>query len=225
MRERHGDRIVCTPSWGTSCTMIIAASAASLAFCTSPTRSVAADGPTTVVQETADAVVNVLADKSLSADQKRAQIETIATAHFDFATVARLTLARNWKQLTPAQQAQFVEEFRKHLSVTYGKRVEEYDNEKAVIIGDRRESGDDWIVKTRIIRPHAAEILADYRLRKVNDKWMVIDVIVEGVSLVANFRSQFQDIVSKDGPAKLIDLLHEKNVKGEPLKINSKQAS
>jgi phospholipid transport system substrate-binding protein len=174
--------------------------------------------PTAVVQQTADAVVVVLADKGLTADQKRTKIQDIVYDHFDFNTLARLVLARNWKQLSPEQQKDFVEEFKKHLSMTYGKNVETYNNERAEITGDRAEPGGDWTVKTKIVRPGAADILVDYRLRQEDGGWKVIDVIIEGVSLVANFRSQFQEIVSNQGPQKLIDLLREKNAKGEPLK-------
>ena len=173
---------------------------------------------TAVVQQTVDAVVAVLADKSLTADQKRAKIQDIVYDHFDFNTLARLVLARNWKQLSPEQQKDFVEEFKKHLSMTYGKNVETYNNERAEVTGDRAEPGGDWTVKTKIVRPGAADILVDYRLRQEDGGWKVIDVIIEGVSLVANFRSQFQEIVSNQGPQKLIDLLREKNAKGEPLK-------
>ncbi len=176
------------------------------------------DSPTAVVQQPADAVVVVLADKSLTADQKRTKIQDIVYDHFDFNTLARLVLARNWKQLSPEQQKDFVEEFKKHLSMTYGKNVETYNNERAEVTGDRTEPGGDWTVKTKILRPGAADILVDYRLRQEDGSWKVIDVIIEGVSLVANFRSQFQEIVSNQGPQKLIDLLREKNAKGEPLK-------
>lgn len=178
----------------------------------------AANGPRTVVQQTADEVVAVLEKKNLSAAEKRAQIEQIVYAHFDFTTLAKLVLARHWKELSPTQQHDFVEEFKRHLSVTYGRNVESYNNERAVITADREESGGDWTVKTKILRPSAADILVDYRLRQQDGKWQVIDVIIEGVSLVANFRSQFQEILTSSNPDNLIKLLREKNAKGEPLK-------
>jgi len=174
--------------------------------------------PTAIVQQTSDEVVAVLANKSLSADQKRHDVQDIVYKYFDFETLSRLVLARNWKQMTPQQQADFVEEFKRHLSMTYGKNVESYNDERAVVIGDHKEAGDDWTVKTKIVRPSGADILVDYRVRQENGAWKVIDVIIEGVSLVANFRSQFQDIISNRGPQQLIDLLREKNAKGEPLK-------
>ena len=190
-------------------------------FCVAPgwvSGAAAADSPRAVVQQTADAVVAVLVDKSLNAAQKRSKIEQIVYEHFDFTTLSKLVLARNWKQLSPAQQHDFVEEFKRHLSVTYGRNVESYNNERAVITGDREESHGDWTVKTKILRPSAEAILVDYRLRKQDDRWHVIDVIIEGVSLVANFRSQFQEILTSSNPDHLIQLLRDKNVKGEPLK-------
>lgn len=178
----------------------------------------AAESPTAVVRHTTDAVLAVLADTNLTADQKRHEIEQIVYAHFDFRTLSRLVLARNWKRLTPPQQTDFVEEFKKHLSLTYGKNVERYNNERAIVLSDRQEPGGDWTVKTKVVRPTASDFRVDYRLRKRHGEWRVIDVIVEGVSLVANYRSQFQEIVSNEGPAKLIERLHEKNASGEGLK-------
>ncbi|MFN8626487.1 MAG: ABC transporter substrate-binding protein [Candidatus Binatia bacterium] len=187
---------------------------------TSPSLLGAAETPPKVVQEIADAVVAVLAQKGLTADQKREQVQTIVYAHFDFTTLSRLVLARNWKRFSPEQQQAFVDEFKRHLSMTYGKNVEAYNNERAEVIGDRAETGGDWTVKTKIVRPGAQDILVDYRLRQEGNDWKVIDVIIEGVSLVANFRSQFQEIVAAQGPQKLIEILRDKNVRGEPLKTS-----
>lgn len=187
---------------------------------TSPNLLGAAETPPKVVQEIADAVVAVLAQKGLTADQKREQVQTIVYAHFDFTTLSRLVLARNWKRFSPEQQQAFVDEFKRHLSMTYGKNVEAYNNERAEVIGDRAETGGDWTVKTKIVRPGAQDILVDYRLRQEGNDWKVIDVIIEGVSLVANFRSQFQEIVAAQGPQKLIEILRDKNVRGEPLKTS-----
>ena len=175
-----------------------------------------AEGPREVVQRLGDQVLAVLRDKSLSNDQKRERILQIADQGVDFDTLSRLVLARNWSRFSPAEQVRFVQEFRKHLSVTYGKSVDSYKNETMSIIGDREEARGDFTVKTKILRGGGSDdILVDYRLRQTDGQWKIIDFIVEGVSLVANFRSQFQDLLSSDSPAQLIDLIHEKNEKGE----------
>lgn len=175
--------------------------------------------PKAVVQQTIDQVTQVLANKGLPTDQRRKQIEEIVYAHFDFAILSKLVLARHWKELSPEQQQAFVDEFKRHLSMTYGKNVESYNDERAVITAVREEKQGDWTVKSKVVRKDAPEILVDYRLRLGDGRWQVIDVIIEGVSLVANFRSQFQEILGGGGgPDKLIKLLKEKNAKGEPLK-------
>lgn len=185
------------------------------------TRSSAhADGsaPRAVVQQTGDVVVTILRDKSLDTDQKRQKIEDVAARNFDFQTLSQLVLARNWKKLSPQQQQDFEREFRTHLSVTYGKNIESYNDEKLVITGDREEKRGDWTVTSIIDRKNAEDVKVDYRLRNKDGEWKMIDVIVEGVSLVANFRSQFQDIVSREGPERLIQMLRDKNAKGEAFK-------
>jgi phospholipid transport system substrate-binding protein len=176
----------------------------------------AAPGPRDVVRQLGDEVLAVLRDKSLSSDQKRERILDISRRGVDFETLSRLVLARNWSRLTPDEQARFQEEFRRHLAVTYGNAVDNYRNETMVITADREEARGDWTVKTKIPRG-GDEILVDYRLRQVNGEWKIIDFIVEGVSLVSNFRSQFQDLLASKTPKELIDLLHEKNAKGESI--------
>lgn len=181
--------------------------------------ALADEGPAAVVENTIAAVTAVLTDKSLSADAKRQQIEQIVYARFDFEVLSKLVLARHWKALSSDQQREFVEEFKRHLSVTYGKNVESYNDERAVTTGSRQEKNGDWTVKSKVVRKNAPEILIDYRLRQAEGRWQVIDVVIEGVSLVANFRSQFQEVISQGGPTKLIQQLKDKNARGEGSKL------
>jgi phospholipid transport system substrate-binding protein len=178
----------------------------------------AADGPRDVVQRLGDEVLAVLRDPSVSNDEKRNRIEQIAVRGVDFETLSRLVLARHWSRFSPDEQARFQTEFRRHLSVTYGKSVDSYKNETFTITGERDEARGDKTIKTKIVRGGGAEdILVDYRVRQVNGEWKIIDFIVEGVSLVSNFRSQFQDLLGSREPGELIALLHDKNAKGESI--------
>jgi phospholipid transport system substrate-binding protein len=178
--------------------------------------AVAATGPRDIVRTLADQVLVVLKDKSLSSAQKREQIENIADRGVDFATMSKLVLARNLSRFSDAEQVQFQHEFRRHLSVTYGDSVDSYKNEEVVITGDREEARGDVTVKSKIARSGGGDdILVDYRLRQVNGEWRIIDFVVEGVSLISNFRSQFQDLLANQTPAQLIALIHEKNQRGE----------
>jgi len=177
-----------------------------------------AEEPRDFVQETADRVLVVLKDPNLDSDAKVAAIEQIAYARFDFNIISRLVLARNWRKMSPAQQKTFVEEFKKHLSVTYGKNVDSFANERIEITGDREEPRGDWTVQTKIVRgSNAEDILVDYRLRPKGDSWRVIDVVVERISLVSNFRSQLQEIISSDGVDEMLTMLAEKNASGESI--------
>jgi phospholipid transport system substrate-binding protein len=178
----------------------------------------AADSPRAIVQEMTDRALAVLADKSLGSEEKRHRLEAIAEQHTDFETMSKLVLGRNWSQFSPAQQTEFVKEFKEHLSVTYGRNIENYQNEKVEIVGDREEARGDWTVKSKILRGGGAnDVLVDYRLRREGDAWRVIDIVIERVSLVANFRSQLQEVVTQGGPTKVIELLREKNARGEPI--------
>lgn len=176
------------------------------------------------IQETGDQVLLVLKNQGLSSDQKVKQIEQVAYARFDFDTMARLVLARNWSKLTPEQQKEFVQEFRRHLSVTYGKNIDNYRNETIEITSDREEARGDWTVKTKIQRS-GDDILVDYRLRKADGQWKIIDVVIERVSLVANFRSQLQDVVANKGADEMLRMLREKNAAGQSILPNDGKVS
>jgi phospholipid transport system substrate-binding protein len=184
--------------------------------------SLAAPGPRDVIDQTANQVLVVLRDKSLDKQQKIHRIEEIVYARFDFDTISRLVLARNWGSLSDSQKSAFVKEFKEHLSVTYGRNVDSYNNEKVVVGSDREEARGDWTVKTKITRSTGDDFQVDYRLRQKDGEWKVIDVVIEGVSLIANFRSQFQDIISNGGVDHLITLLREKNAAGETIVENPK---
>jgi len=175
--------------------------------------------PRVVVEKMTQAALDILARKGASSDEKRHALEELAYANVDFDTMSRLVLARNWSQLSAAQQAEFVKLYKEHLSLTYGRNIENYNNEKVEVVSERDEGRGDWTVKTKILRGGGnADVLVDYRLRQEHDAWRIIDIVIERVSLVANFRSQFQEIMSNGGATKLLEVLREKNAKGEPLK-------
>ena len=145
-------------------------------------------------------------------------IEEVAYARFDFDTISRLVLARNWRKLDAKQQEDFTREFKKHLTVTYGDNINSYANETVDITGDREEPRGDWTVQTKIVRGSSSEdIFVDYRLRPREGEWKVIDVVVERISLVSNFRSQLQEIISREGADAMIAKLAAKNASGESL--------
>jgi phospholipid transport system substrate-binding protein len=197
----------------------VLAAACALLLSALPARASAERSPREVVQGTSDQVLAVLAEKDLSKETRRERVKAIVLRSTDFDTLSRLVLARNWSRFTPAHQAEFKREFESHLSATYGRRLDTYRNEKVTIVGDRKEANGDWTVQTRILRGGGTkDVVVDYRLRQNAGDWKVIDMIIEQVSLVANFRSQFQEIVGNGGPEKLLQVMRDKTAKGEEFK-------
>lgn len=177
-------------------------------------RAAAVDAPKQVIEQTMNEVVTVLQNRSMPKPQRREKIESIAYSHFDFERMSRLVLAKNWSALKPDQQSQFADEFKKHLSVTYGRRLDSYTDEKISVESGRAEGNGDVTVKTKVVGGAAGNgVSIDYRLREKDGKWLVIDVIIEGVSLIQNFRTQVQEIISAKGVDSLIQILREKNAK------------
>jgi phospholipid transport system substrate-binding protein len=183
-----------------------------------PLARAADEEPKQVVEQITGQVIKVLADKSASTESKRASVQKIVYEWVDFDTMSKLVLAKNWAELSDAQKQEFVEQFRQHLSNTYGKNVDSYRDEKVNILEARDEARGDVTVKTTIDRGGKNDIFVDYRVRKVNGQWRIIDVVIERVSLVSNFRSQFQEVIAQGGVDRLLSMLKEKNAKGEGAK-------
>jgi phospholipid transport system substrate-binding protein len=173
--------------------------------------SAIAPGPREVVEKTVDQVLAVLKDQSLSADLRRDRIVEIAYERFDFTTMSKLVLAKYWKKFDAPQREAFLKEFKTFLAHRYGDRIDRYQEEKVEIVGDRSVTGGDAVVATRIQRPSGAPVDVDYRLRSTDGVWRVIDVKIEGISLVSNYRDQFHEVLSKGGPEDLLAQLRKRN--------------
>ena len=175
----------------------------------------AAPSARAVIEKVLKDALAILRDGSLTKAQRAQKVREVAEGSMDFDTLAHLSLGANWQSLSDAQRKEFTEEFRKHVIATYAHTTDEYTNEDLSVSADHSEPRGDWTVQTRVIgdkdgrRQQIAGV--DYRLRQKDGKWRIIDVTIDGVSLMANFRSQFQEIMSNGGYDKLIKLLREKN--------------
>jgi phospholipid transport system substrate-binding protein len=163
-----------------------------------------------VMERTVADVLAILGDTSLPLQAKRDRIQAIAYERFDFETMSKLVLKRDWKKFTPAQQQEFVTEFREHLSARYGENLGRYENEKVEVTGHHAETNEDVSVKTVIRGGKYDGTPVDYRLRNASE-WRVIDVVIENVSLVSSFRNQFADVLAKSGPSGVLAKLKERN--------------
>ena len=168
--------------------------------------------PMAVISDTVDEVLAVLNDASLGSAERRSRIEEIAYRRFDFGAMSRLVVARYWKRFTPAQQEELVREFKAFLARTYGDRIDRYNQEQIEIVGERQEPRGDVSVLTRIVGGEYDAAEVDYRLRGKDGRWRIIDVKIEGISLVLNYRDQFKAVLSRGGPDGLLEALRKKNV-------------
>ena len=203
-----------TTIWSSALALFVVAG---VSFAAAPLRGETDPSPArAAVDETVEAVLAVLRQNELPVAERQQQIEAIAIERFDFVTMSKLVLKRDWRRFDKDQKQQFVDAFRDHLAASYGTRIERYEQEAVSMLGERVEPGGDVTVRTKIEGGAADGIEIQYRMRERKGRWRVIDVVIEGVSLVANFRSQFSEVLSRGGPEELLRRLQEKNAEGAP---------
>ncbi|MDP3777352.1 MAG: ABC transporter substrate-binding protein [Methylotenera sp.] len=169
-----------------------------------------------LVKRTADDVLNTIkSDKDIQAgDQKKifALAEEKILPNFDFDRVCRMVLGKNWRSATPEQQAAFQKEFRTLLLRTYATALGKYKDQVIEYKPMRAETGAKNVsVKTQILQPGGQPISVDYSLVKAENGWKVYDIVIESVSLVTNYRSQFSSEIRQNGLDSLNKKLADKN--------------
>ena len=164
--------------------------------------------PTDQLKGHVDRVIQVLDDPGLKAKpaERRAAVRKIAGAIFDYEDTARRALGRHWNARTPQEQQEFVQLFADLLDRAYFARIDQYQGEKVRFTGESI-TGDEAVVKTRIVTTSRSEIPVDYRMHASSGRWRVYDVNIEGVSLVANYRSQFNKVVQTESYEALVTKL------------------
>jgi len=160
-----------------------------------------------------DRVVSTLDNPALKGEgkamERRRAVRKIADEIFDFNEIARRSLGRYWQPLTEPQRTEFVGLFADLLERSYISKIELYGGEKIIYSGERVE-GDLATVSTKIITKNGTEVPVDYRLFKKSDRWMIYDVNIEGISLVSNYRTQFNKIIQTNGYNALVERMKTK---------------
>ena len=167
--------------------------------------------PTDEVKKVVDEVVRIVSDKELKKhDQKRRQAlkKTISTV-FDYSEMAKRSLGKHWNQRTPDEKKQFADLFASLLENSYASKIESYNDEKIVYLKENLD-GDHAEVKSKVLTAKRDEFTLDYRLMNQNGKWLAYDVVIEGVSLVSNYRTQFNKIITSNGYPELVKKLQNK---------------
>lgn len=168
-------------------------------------------GVTDEVKKAVDEVVRIVSDKKLENDEhsRRQAVKEAIGNIFDYREMAKRSLGKHWKRRTPQERTYFVDLFASLLENSYADKIESYHNEKIEYLRERVDGGYAE-VRSRVTTDSHDEFSLDYRLLKKKDKWLVHDVVIEGVSLVSNYRSQFNRIVRSDGYAELVRKLETK---------------
>jgi phospholipid transport system substrate-binding protein len=172
-----------------------------------------AGAPLDAVQTNVNKVLDVLRDPKLKADSakeiKKKKLRTIYSQMFNEVELAKRTLARNWGKLNPSQQEEFTRLFRQVLEKAYIDKILAYTDEKIFFSREVALSSDQAEVQTKIVTA-SREIPISYRVILKDDAWKVYDVVVENVSLVQNYRSQFNSILANNAPDQLLEILRKK---------------
>lgn len=166
------------------------------------------------VRSTVDQVVKIVSDKEMKKPQneqkRRSALKQTIGGIFDYGEMAKRSMGVHWKTLNPVQRKEFVGLFSTLLENSYAGKIESYNKEK--IVYDRESvEGTYAEVFSRVITPKRDEFSLDYRLLREGNKWMVYDVVIEGVSLVSNYRSQFNKIINEKGYNELVKKLKTKS--------------
>jgi len=156
-----------------------------------------------------DKVVAVAGDKSLELEARKEKIRKLVGEFFDFNVLSRLTLGRHWKKFKPEQQQEFVRLYRTLLENVYMDRILTYTDEKVVFEKEIMHSKKKAEVKSKIVTS-TAQIPINYRMVIRGKEWKVYDVVIEGISMVRNYRSQFNEIMAKESPDQLLETLKKR---------------
>ena len=173
--------------------------------------------PADQLQVQVNRVLKILEDPELKKESRirdrRTAIRQVANDIFDFTEITRRSLGRHWQARTPQEQEEFVGLFGGLLEQSYISKIETYSGEKIAFLGDSTD-GDVAVVRTRVISKQGTEIPIDYRMRGANGRWLAYDVSIEGISLIGNYRTQFDRVIQKSSYQELAKALRAKKAGG-----------
>jgi phospholipid transport system substrate-binding protein len=173
-----------------------------------------AGAPTDQVRQTADQVLALLQDARFKGagkeGQRRDRLRQIIGPRFDFEEMAKRSLGANWRSVSREEQQRFVQLFTDLLEKSYADQIESYDGEK-IAYGREKVEQDNAEVDSKIVTKKGQEIAVNYKLRSAGGDWKVYDVVIENISLVNNYRSQFNRILAKNTFSDLLKKIEAKS--------------
>jgi len=175
--------------------------------------SASADSPTAALRGAVDAALKILEDPALKGDarvkERRLALSRIAEQAFDFPEIARRVLGRHWRERTAGEREEFTGLFRDLVERTYSSLLDRYGGEKAVYL-DESVDGDFARVQTNVVTPRGTVVPVAYSMLQHDGRWLIVDISVENVSYVVNYRSQFNEIIQASSFPALLKRLRAK---------------
>ena len=166
-----------------------------------------------VVQTTLSEVFSVLDNPKLKESDKRQRIEDIVATRFDYREMSKRTLASHWNRLTEEERTEFVDLFKAFLSDRYAGKIQDYSGEKVEYLNERVD-GAYAEIRTKLVS-RKVEYPMDYRLINKDGRWYAYDIVADGVSLVKNYRTQFEKIIQADSFEELVRRMKDRTLAGE----------
>ena len=170
--------------------------------------------PKTAIKSTIESILNILRDKNLSLPDKKAErrdkMRALIRDRFNFQEMGRRILARHWKKRTSEEQKEFVSVFSELLEASYISKIEAYTDEKVTYDKESIKSGGKYAMVSTTIATKKVDIPIDYKVKLRDSKWWIYDVVIEGVSFVSTYRSQYGKILKQESFAKLIQKMKNK---------------
>jgi len=179
-------------------------------------QAVAEIDPQSLVKQTSEKILSQLKAEQALLNEEPGRIyelvDEVLLPHFDFEYMSQMVLAKYWRRASQEERVAFTAEFRNLLVRTYAKSLNQYVDQEIIFLPFRAGRDEDQAtVKTEVEQPGSFPIPIDYRLHYKNESWLLFDVLIDGVSLVTNYRSSFAKAIRQEGIQSLIDSLAKKN--------------
>ena len=181
-----------------------------------------AGAPTDQLRAYTDQITKVLQNSGLSLPEKRAAVRKLASEAFDTMETAQRVLGQHWQQRSPTERDEFAKLFANLLEQTYISRIDEYGGERLTYVSEQI-TGDKAVVRARIMTSKGTEVPVESRLLLKGDRWLTYDILIENLSLISNYRSQFDRVIRQSGYPELVkrlqarvEALNEKEDKAPP---------
>lgn len=172
-----------------------------------------AGDPALQIQGAIEKVLTILKDPQLKAESKKQQrldqLRQVVYSKFDFAEMAKRSLGAQWQRLNADEQREFVKLFTELMENAYMSNLEGYNGEKVVVAGEKQDK-EFAEVDTKVVTKKGEPIAVNYKLRQASGDWKIYDVVIENISLVNNYRSQFNRVIARSSYDELIRKMKDK---------------